>query len=1061
MLAGFSGHLISESFLEERLPLAGGSAIASALRTWRGACAELGPASSLRSMLETAALPLARVLGFTPINAPVALKQASAIALQAERESVLFLTTSWGESLDSLWRPAIDHAARTNTGWCVLFNGTNVRILDAHRLYARRHADFDIDLALDDERSLAALAIVLTAHGIAALHELVSASDRHSANVCASLRSGVFDAASCISRALGARRPAAEAREQSLTIVYRILFLLFVEARRLVPVWHPLYRDSYSVESLCLQACRGRSPNGLWDAIRAISRLAHAGCRIADLHVTAFNGRLFSPSRTPLAERRDLDDRAAQHALVALSTRPSADGAGREPIGYRDLGVEELGGVYENLLDDHAGAGERKATGTFYTPQFIAQFLVRRALTPLVTDASPERILSLRVLDPAMGSGAFLVSACYFLSQAYEASLVARGGYRATDFGPHDRALIRRRIAERCLYGVDRNPMAVQLARLSLWLATLAADRPLSFLDHRLICGDSVLGTWLSCLGRSPHPGSRRRETALPLFQQQTVPDIVRGALPARFALADDPSDTVDQIRAKERALAELNRDDGSLSRWKRVADVWCASWFCRDERLPAAVFTALSDAVISGTGALPAAAASRHLQRAADIAASKRFFHWELEFPEAFFAPDGARAPEGGFDAVIGNPPWEMVRGDAGDRATRASLRDEASAIVRFTRGSGVYESQSDGHANLYQLFMERAMQLSRPSGRIGMVLPAGFMADHGSARLRQRLFSSFAVDDITGFDNTARVFPIHRSVRFHLLTATAGSETSDFGCQLGLRHPRALDDTAGANIRLSPILLRKLGGESMPLPDFRHAVDVTIAERAASLFQPLSAGWGARFGRELNATDDRLHFRRRRDGFPVIEGKALEPFRVSLASANEVAPDAATRLLGSRCARWRLGYRDVAAATNRTTLIAALLPPDTVSTHTVFCLRAPMPRRAQHFLCGLFNSFVVNYLVRLRVTTHVTTAIVERLPVPTEAQCPGAFGEIAAAARLLSRTWNAAVLAQLNAKVATIYQLSHREFQHVLDSFPLVPAEERNRALAVYRAMVIEREA
>src|SRR5438132_1942210 len=148
-------------------------------------------------------------------------------------------------------------------------------------------------------------------------------------------------------------------------------------------------------------AGRPRGAPGFWAALRATSRLRHTGCRAGDLKVTPFNGRLFAPSRTPLAERRGLDDEAARRAVLALSTRPAADRAGRERIAYRDLGVEQLGAVYETLLDYEPridkgsvslrpGSGVRKATGTFYTPQPIADYLVRRTLGPLVRDATPE-----------------------------------------------------------------------------------------------------------------------------------------------------------------------------------------------------------------------------------------------------------------------------------------------------------------------------------------------------------------------------------------------------------------------------------------------------------------------------------------------------------------------------------------------------------------------------------------------------------------------------------------------------------------------------------------------
>jgi hypothetical protein len=166
--------------------------------------------------------------------------------------------------------------------------------------------------------------------------------------------------------------------------------------------------------------------------------------------------------------------------------------------------------------------------------------------------------------------------------------------------------------------------------------------------------------------------------------------------------------------------------------------------------------------------------------------------------------------------------------------------------------------------------------------------------------------------------------------------------------------------------------------------------------------------------------------------------------------------ASDAQRLLKSDRFARARLAYRDVASATNKMTLIAAVLPGGCISTHTVFCLRTPLSRRAQHFLCGLFNSFVVNYLVRLRVTTHVRTATVERLPIPKHEVAPSAFREIAALARLLSRRRDPAALAALNARVAELYRLSAQEFAHVLATFPLVPVEERQRAFKIFTTTI-----
>ena len=172
-------------------------------------------------------------------------------------------------------------------------------------------------------------------------------------------------------------------------------------------------------------------------------------------------------------------------------------------------------------------------------------------------------------------------------------------------------------------------------------------------------------------------------------------------------------------------------------------------------------------------------------------------------------------------------------------------------------------------------------------------------------------------------------------------------------------------------------------------------------------------------------------------------MDGKHVEPFRAALhAVARSIGAADARRLLGSdRHMQPRLGYRDVASATNRLTLIAAVLPAGCVSTHTVFCLRTPLPHKAQHFLCGLFNSLVINYLVRLRVTTHVTTATVEQLPIPTADTLPSAYDEIGALARVLSREWNDDAYARLNAGVAAMYQLTVEDPEVLVKPFVSAP--------------------
>nr|UXE45172.1 hypothetical protein Hi04_10k_c446_00002 [uncultured bacterium] len=893
MLPGFAGHLVSEAFLEGRLNDGSSpdpdqaTAAARARRSlagWQYARASMGPASSLRTILTVGAEPLAAALGFDSVAGVTVLDSAMAATLRGSSGVATLLVAPWGGRLDPLWRIAVSEAMKRSSAWCLLFNGTHLRIVDATRLFARRYTEFDLEQALDDGRVFEALWTLAHARALGSdagasrsshsLRALVDRSDRHASGVCRALQQNVLSASAEVLAALtaGRRLPNSadglnDAFEQALTIVYRLVFLLFAEARALVPIWHPVYRESYSLEALRTLVEGTRTAEGIWDALRAITRLAHVGCLAGDLKVTPFNGRLFAPARTPLAERQELDDEAAQRAVLALSTRRS-DRGGRERIAYRDLGVEQLGAVYETVLDYEPvrtphltlrpGSGVRKATGTFYTPQPIADYLVRRTLGPLVHDASPERILELRIVDPSMGSGAFLVAACRFLAGAYESALVQAGSCYPGDIGDPERASFRRTIAERCLYGVDLNPMAVQLARLSLWLATLAVDRPLSFLDHRLQVGDSLLGVWLSALRRTPGGTRTRRAGAgrdrLP-FDEPRFQHALHEALPVRFSLESIPNDTVEAVRSKERAFAALSRRDSWIGRWKRIADLWCATWLAADPRaLPPEAFGALSDAILTTQPTLPPHAIERYLRTSDDIAQRRRLFHWELEFPEVFFAEDGKRLPHGGFDAVLGNPPWEMMRAD-GDQRPPQPGRDKMRAALRFTRDAGLYAAQSAGHANCYQLFLERSLALCRGEGRVGLVLPSGIATDGGSAPLRRLLVNKTRIDALVGIDNHRGVFPIHRSVRFLLLTAAAGGSTDNIACRLGLDDPAKLEAIGDESaelaspfpIRLSVRFLQRVAGDDLTIPWVQTKADVAILERAASLFLPLgdAGGW------------------------------------------------------------------------------------------------------------------------------------------------------------------------------------------------------------------------
>jgi hypothetical protein len=994
--------------------------------------------------------------------------------------------------LNGPWRSTIRAGHRLAAPWAFLYSGGRLRIVDAKRTWARRTLEFDLAHTLADERSaLAFITLVQAAceiDGVPPLASLVHRSEAHGVSVCTSLGDGVLEALAALTTALDAEQHRVSDRhdaafDEAVTLVYRLLFLLFAEARAMVPTWHHLYRDAYTIDALCRRLTSRTTKRGLWKALQAISRLAHAGCRAGDLIVTPFNGRLFSPRQTPLAERARVPDAVVGHAVLALATTPGP--AGRDRIAYADLDVEQLGAVYERVLEYEPSRAngvvelartshERKSTGSFYTPRPMTDFLVRRALHPLVVGKSAAEILRLRVLDPAMGSGAFLVSACRFLGDAVCRALAAEQG-SSPDDSPGHRAAMRRLVAQRCLYGVDLNPMAVQLARLSLWLCTLSGDRPLTFLDHRLSVGDSLIGASPIDLNRPPC-GRRRRRTLerhqpLLTFDER---DLAINVLPERFRLATSPEDTPAHVRIKERLLANLTAPGTFLDGWKRAADLWCASWFWGERPLSPGVYRDVVGALTGGASALPPGQTAALMARAATLARTHRFFHWELEFPEVFFTEAGSRDPEGGFDLVISNPPWDVLRADNGDRAARDRMRNDRAARSRFLRDAGLYHEQGRGHPNCYQLFVERALQLLRPGGRMAMVLPSGLATDQGSSGLRRRLLRTTQLERLFGFDNRAGIFPIHRDVKFLLITATNGGSTDRLTCAFGQSDATRLDDLPDAAaddpIHARPIVLSRsfidaCDPEHWSIPLLKQREDLDILASVVSTVPRLGGtrGWGVSFGRELNATDDRPHFVAAPsvstpDLLTIVEGKHLEPFRVvSTMTAFAIHRRRAETLIDPNRTfrRSRIGYRDVASASNRLTLIAARLCPGTLSTHTVFCSKTPLADDALYCLLALLNSLVANYLVRLHVTTHVTAALTARLPVPRPPAGSSDFRALGEHARSLEHTGIAGdelTYAHLNAVAARLYGLTITQYAHVLATFPLLPQTLRDRCLEQY---------
>ena len=575
-----------------------------------------------------------------------------------------------------------------------------------------------------------------------------------------------------------------EVYDNSLYLLYRLLFILYGESRGLLPVNNRRYHGQYSLDMIKQQVA------GSLDAGDFISRFSTlTWCRLQNLfhlingddpafndeiNIARYNGGLFDPTEHPFLADKAVGDRNLIVALDLLCRRTSESGI-KEFVDYRTLDVRHLGSIYEGLLEYRpclaveplvavrngtgeqwmpeteapTGAqiaarrqpgevyletdkGERKATGSYYTPQYIVTYIVEQTLGPLVekwrgengavgTDEDlVDAVLNLRVLDPAMGSGHFLVEATDYLAR-----VLATDPYVEADdaegAAESDLNHWRRRVVERCIYGVDKNPLAVELAKLSLWLTTFAADKPLGFLDHHLKCGDSLVGATVDALGSAPSPvQNQRRNHRVAEGQMNMFAYLFSQRLPVVMSkvleIVDQESDSYDTVRAKEAAHQAMQ---ALKAPFQAIADLWTSAHFGLTYT-PGDYQESLN--LLHAPDKLLALKA---VQSAEAIAAEHRFLHWELTFPEVFFDLHGQPLSEGawGFDAVIGNPPYGMTR----DAATKRFVETQYRV--------------SEGRDDVYKLFTELALRYARHCGYVAYIVPNAILTNLLDFKLRKIL--------------------------------------------------------------------------------------------------------------------------------------------------------------------------------------------------------------------------------------------------------------------------------------------------------------------------------
>ncbi len=771
--------------------------------------------------------------------------------------------------------------------WGIVSNGLRLRVLrDNQALSRQSFLEFDLEAMFNGEvySDFALLWLVAHATRFAALEDNRAEScwlekwtriaNEQGTRALRELRGGVERALQILGEGFTSHPKNAALRDalrtgqvplsdfhgQLLRVVYRLIFLFVAEDRTIdgLPLLHPLdgsdaaqiarerYTRYYSTTRLRDMAAqiKGSRHGDLWRQfnllVGALSGQENFAVIRERLALPVLGSFLWDTGATAVLNDAELTNHDFLEALRDLAfTRQDRV---LRPVDYKNLGAEELGGVYESLLAltpqisangarftfaEFAG-NERKLSGSYYTPDSLVQCLLDSALDPVVDEAikaksGPEAekaILGLKICDPAVGSGHFLVGAAHRLARHLARVRALAQGESEPSPLLYQHAL--RDVIGRCLYGVDLNPMAAELCRVGLWLEALDPGKPLSFLDHHIRVGNSLLGTTPELIAGGLPDGAftaiegddkkacsvlRKRNKGQrtgpgPLLVQQDVEAQAR-LEQAAAALEGLPDDRPEEIRAKELAFRRHEHTE-EYRRKKELADAWCAAfvirkWFREPGRESSA--SGITQGDLNGLAdgqALPVEISTE----VECLSGQYQFFHWHLVFPEVF--------ARGGFDCVLGNPPWERVKLQekewfaerspeiasattaaarkrliealkADDPALYKSFLDDlrkAEGESHLMRNSGGYPLCGRGDINTYAVFAELMRQLLNEQGRTGCVLPTGIATDDTTKFFFQDVIRQKSLVSFFDFENKEGLFPeVHREQRFCLFTSGKGT--------------------------------------------------------------------------------------------------------------------------------------------------------------------------------------------------------------------------------------------------------------------------------------------
>ena len=1090
----------------------------------------------------------------------------------------------------------LNMADKQGVPWLILVRGSQIRLYSSRKDFGvgrkgLAETFFEVDLPQLTTANSGYLQLIFSAKALAeggTTYEILKSSSQYAVALGERLRDKVYEdiipelsvavADALIEKGYEMDPAGLDlAYQLTLRVFFRMLFQVYAEDRKLLPYGENNKYDRNAIKTIAKDLAEkpdqifDENSSTYWDDLAQVWRVIDSGDKAWG--VPAYNGGLFASDSEISEHGAILSDVHIKNdvmgpVLMALLLDNAEDGS-IGPVDFRSLSVREFGTIYEGLLESSLGlaevdltldddgtwipakkkdeiyayagqvyfhntSGQRKGTGSYFTPSFLVEYLLERSLDPALDShlaqvaeimkkgdhaGAAEKFFDFRVADLAMGSGHFLTSAIDHIEQKMAAFLAEDGqsipGVAAEllklekaakealgeDSIELERSsLLRRQIARRCIYGLDINPIAVELARVSIWIHTFVRGLPMSSLDHSLVCANSLTGIGdteeaLNVLspGRSYGQASMYDDFVLDALQNAR-----NGLLDASLLAEVNKEEARAATRAAKKALKDAEKA-------KLIFD--------------AAVLLRIGQGSAMNGGDAEQIAKLASTPVAQKEVASLKPAHMPVLFPEVFLRENG------GFDVLVGNPPWEKIKVEVSRwwalrfpglrslpqgeqdklivkyQKVRSDLAEEYEtevsdkAMQRKAIVSGPYPGIGKGDPDLYQAFAWRNWQLLRQGGVFGIVTPRSLVSEAGGEQWRNEVFDHGEFTDVSLLLNSARwVFDIHAQSTIALLSVT---KTEREGRQVLLRGPYASRDEFESGSKKAAAIFSaeefRTWGTGAAFPSLASYEDGNVYQqmKKSPRLDSDRHDWRARPYAEFHSTANKELFSL--DSVPVkwwklykgesfnlwdpdtgkyyggVDPKVVVPLLFEKRSktsrqVNSPFGEFKTEIIADRktlpIENTRIALRKISSSTNQRTIITSLVPPCTALTEGAPYLLFPKgTQKDEAYLLGVLSSIPLDWIARRTVEVNVTYHIINGLPIPLVsssdtrksrvveiagrlAACDDRYIEWAKSVdvkvgSVKTETEKEVLIAELDALVAHLYGLSRPQIEHVFKTF------------------------